>query len=297
MSSHLSRLVEHRLQTQSSEIKLSWIQRIRFQLWRHGNLSLQDYTMLSLQPRLVARITHPEKISLDDYLHRQLELQALWKSRPLTSPECWKCVLLYDDYSRQLELVRQLAATGNFPAAFLLEVIRANRPDLLAECLKLGAVPTPELLTEALEKHFFEIAELLMQPPYNLRPSIREVLVSGRVDYLDRLGLRELFNRTPFWVHDLARSSPAMLELYLTTRRVENRLLVIVCKEAIELDTPASVEILNYIRCRTSEGSSYVARAIESSHSDLRSLTTLMQGHYSSGLMEVLVEVQIQHDL
>lgn len=296
MSSALCRLVEHRFQNHSLQTRLAWRQRIEGQLWRHGNLTLQDYTLLALQPKLVAHITHPEKISLDIYLGRVLALQAYWKIRVLTSPECWERVLLHDDYSRQLELVQQLAAAGNLPEAFLVKVVRADRLDLMIECLRLGAVPTSEVLAAALKQRAFVMAELFMQPPYNLVPSIYQVIASGRVDYLDRFGLRELFLELPLRMETLAQSSPAMLELRLGQSPHRASLLVDICNAAIQYDTPASVEILRYV-LSLPEGSSYIAQAITRRQPKLRSVATLMENYYSSALLEIVVEVLIQHDL
>lgn len=197
--------------------------RIRNCLWRQGNLSLQDYLLLRLDPELVRILQVAfclENLSgrIDDLLDVLLRKFELAKQNPFKSNTNY---IIYAEHCFIHDTWQDLSFDAEHPS--MLEHFRIRSiidcPEAFPTLLRYGS-PTTRDLHQALQYQRHELVELMISPPYNLIPdNIHSVVLSRRVEYLDRFNLRgELLEHLYNSVGD---SSPEIFHLWFENCRIE----------------------------------------------------------------------------
>lgn len=265
--------------------------RIQTQLWNRGNLTLQDYSLLSLNPELVRLLAGSQ--SLGEYLQAKLDTHA---QRRLNALDLWHDTMKYAPYPRQLQLLQDYQAAGRLGPYHLTNLILDNNFDLFQEGLKYIA-PIPDMLGTAFYNHRFEFVELLMAAPYNFVPSFEEVIAGGRVEDLARFGYADAIIRQEVDLESLAFSSAAMVALWAAHHHQDPNFesqVVQVCDHVIAIGESQSVPVLTYIVRQLPHGARCLRQAIDANAPSFKMVDELFNSELDPELIGLIVEAQLQ---
>lgn len=198
-------LIEARIKIR--QLKKLWHHRIQAQLWRHGNLTMQDYTKLKLSPEILLALTADdgsreigEPVDLDQYLKKTLDrLNSIRSSGP-SNDLYYRYVYKYGTQDRDLDLRGTVNALKLLPV-----VIRYNDLEMfsrvLNRVLEVAAAHTQvagylvnmtrRVLPTIFQYRRFEMLELLLERVPEVRPSFWDVIRGGRLSDVERFGYQE----------------------------------------------------------------------------------------------------------
>lgn len=206
------------------EIVQYWRPRLEGQLWRHGCLTMQDYLLLRLQPRIV-RLVFPYQKNGDLDQALTIRLAGLARCRVLSAEFGDYChyAFLYQTLERDLPSSEIMKLSKASPERFRQIIEAAIKHDHLDLALQL--LPQAQTLSCYLRVAFqyrrWSMVERLLGPLVNLRPTLAMVISGGRTEDVARFGFTDrLLDPEMEGLHEdrlhelMAATTPAMFDLW-----------------------------------------------------------------------------------
>lgn len=189
------------------QLKKFWHHRIQAQLWRRGNLTMQDYTKLRLQPEILLALTADDDsrvvgqpVDLDQYLKKTLDRLNFIRNSGPSNDLYYRYVYKYGTQDRDLDLSGTVNARKLLPVVIryndlemfsrvlnrMLE-LAASHPQVAGYLVNLAR----EFMPTIFRYRRFEMLELLLERVPSARPSLWDVVRGGRLSDMERFGYQQ----------------------------------------------------------------------------------------------------------